>query len=330
MPKSQVDSVALIAAALAATLALTLLLGSFAWMGSIVGIILLLLLFGFDQEGYRTVLGSLGFSAVCGLCFAVASGAVLKLMGANGEVHLADERWASEWMPFVFVFGTAFLWAIDRSRMSARQPIADRLAAHPGAGQRGFISYAESAPAPPPPRPLVQTPAPPPSPSATSLFESQTPYQNPAPAPPPAYAAATAPEPIPQPRYSPPPPAPEPPPQPMYAPPPPVAEPAPLMSSARPQSMLTHTTTEPARPAPVPILPRGKETMIYINLMGEGLNLMRSVTAEHLGRDFYRITDTMPEGETWQFQPGQVVRCKKQNLSTGKAMVAYEEAPRAQ
>jgi hypothetical protein len=102
------------------------------------------------------------------------------------------------------------------------------------------------------------------------------------------------------------------------------------MSTAHPQSMLTSTTTGTARPAPAPIIPRGKETMIYINLLGEGLNVMRSVTAEHLGRDYYKITDTMPEGETWQFQPGQVVRCKKQTLSTGKALVAFEEARRAQ
>lgn len=69
--------------------------------------------------------------------------------------------------------------------------------------------------------------------------------------------------------------------------------------------------------------------MIYVTLMGEGLNVLRSVRAEYLGRDFYMITDEMPEGETWQFQPGQVVRCTKKKLSSGKAMVATEEAPRA-
>jgi hypothetical protein len=70
--------------------------------------------------------------------------------------------------------------------------------------------------------------------------------------------------------------------------------------------------------------------MIYVSLLGEGLNVMRTVRAEHLGRDYYQIIDTMPPEETWQFQPGQVVRCKKQNLSTGKALVAVEEAPRSQ
>jgi hypothetical protein len=73
----------------------------------------------------------------------------------------------------------------------------------------------------------------------------------------------------------------------------------------------------------------GKETTIYVTLVGEGLNVLRSVKAEHLGRDFYRILDETPEGETWQFECGQVVRCRKKNLSSGKALVAIEEAPRA-
>lgn len=69
--------------------------------------------------------------------------------------------------------------------------------------------------------------------------------------------------------------------------------------------------------------------MIYVSLVGEGLNVLRAVRAEHLGRDFYKIVEPMPDGETWQFGPGQVVRAKKKNLSSGKAMVATEEAPRS-
>jgi hypothetical protein len=102
----------------------------------------------------------------------------------------------------------------------------------------------------------------------------------------------------------------------------PVQEPV----SATPQPSVA---TAPS-PAPVPIpLPRGKETEIYVALVGEGLNLMRTVRAEHVGRDFYKIIEEMPDGETWEFTPGQVVRCKKRNLSTGKGLVAVEEAPRA-
>jgi hypothetical protein len=60
------------------------------------------------------------------------------------------------------------------------------------------------------------------------------------------------------------------------------------------------------------------------------MNVLRSVRAEHLGRDFYIIVDEMPADENWEFVPGQVVRCKKKSLSNGKGLVAYEEAPRAQ
>lgn len=95
------------------------------------------------------------------------------------------------------------------------------------------------------------------------------------------------------------------------------------------------STPAPA-PAPAPALvrapvppPPAKEIDIYVALVGEGLNLMRTVKAEHVGRDFYKIVEAMPEGETWEFRPGQVVRCKKRNLSTGKGLVAVEEAPRA-
>jgi hypothetical protein len=71
-----------------------------------------------------------------------------------------------------------------------------------------------------------------------------------------------------------------------------------------------------------------KEAMVYVGLVGEGLNVMRSVRAEHLGRNYYRIVESMPEGETWEYGPGQVVRCEKKRLSSGKALVAVEEAPR--
>jgi hypothetical protein len=89
-------------------------------------------------------------------------------------------------------------------------------------------------------------------------------------------------------------------------------------------------------PAPVPeVAPQGrvavrplKEAMVYVGLVGEGLNVMRSVRTEHLGRNYYRIVEPMPEGERWEYGPGQVVRCEKKRLSSGKALVAVEEAPR--
>jgi hypothetical protein len=126
--------------------------------------------------------------------------------------------------------------------------------------------------------------------------------------------------------------------QPVAPPPPPAPRPQapqppePVLVREEPQAPPPPAPAPPpaAQPAgPVPI-PRGKEANIYVNLTGEGLNLLRSVRAEHLGRDYYRILDTMPSDENWEYPPGAVVRCKKKNLSSGKALVAYEEAPRAQ
>jgi hypothetical protein len=107
------------------------------------------------------------------------------------------------------------------------------------------------------------------------------------------------------------------------APEPVVQEPPPVPVAADPRPNL------PPEPPPSAVkVPPGKETEIFVNLVGEGLNVLRRVRAEHLGRDFYRIIDTVPENENWQFQPGQVVRCRKTKLSSGKSLVAFEEAPR--
>ncbi len=110
-------------------------------------------------------------------------------------------------------------------------------------------------------------------------------------------------------------------------------QPAPSMPSAE-QMTPVAPAAEPQPPAPATApravsLPKGKETEIYVNLVGEGLAIMRTVRAQHMGKDFYLITEPMPEGEQWEFTTGQIVRCKKRNLSHGKGLVAVEEAPRA-
>ena len=102
------------------------------------------------------------------------------------------------------------------------------------------------------------------------------------------------------------------------------------VSAPPPAAPVLPTLTVPVSPPPAAIeAPAGKQTEIFVNLVGEGLNVLRRVRAEHMGRDFYRIVDEMPAGETWQFQAGQIVRCKKTKLSSGKGLVAFEEAPRA-
>jgi hypothetical protein len=117
----------------------------------------------------------------------------------------------------------------------------------------------------------------------------------------------------------------------------PVVEPAPAFTpSPAPQSASAEPVVSVAAPPPKPVeakppppVQKGTPATIYLNLVGTGIACLRSVKAEHLGRDFYRITEAIPQGEAWEFQTGQIVRCRKKTLSSGKAMVAYEEAPHA-
>ncbi len=270
MPKSHVDSAALLAAAIAGALAL-MLLRPFDWLSSIGGLTLLLILLAYDREGYRTVFQSLAFSAVCGFCLMLAASIVFRLLTGSPELQNGQGQVFDEWLPLTWAGATLILWVIDRARMGGRQETAPERVGRPVPAHRSFIP--EFAPPPP---------ASPSAPAPETAFPQTAPpapvYREPAPATMPVSPAAPSPTPV---------------------------------AAAAP----------PARP--------GKETMIYVTLVGEGLNVLRSVRAEHLGRDFYRIIDSMPEGETWEYRSGQVVRCKKKNLSSGKALVAIEEAPRA-
>jgi len=335
MPKSQVDSTGLLVAVVALAVTLTLLAGPFLWLGSICGLALVFVVLGFDRESYRTAFESLGFSAVVALSLTEACTVILRVLeGTFAQPAPIEGRIGSEWMPAIWLFFTLVFWPIDRARMSGRvpQPVTRTSTLAP-------VLFSPSVIAPPPapapveiPRPVVREPAaPPPAPPppaqavplqpavshpATSLRAT---FTQPTFADPAYEPVAAAP-------YVPPPP---PPPPPVFAPPsqPVQTQPPPPAYAPPPQAAPPIPAASPA-PQAVPV-PSGKETMIYVTLMGEGLNVLRAVRAEHLGRDYYKIVDQMPEGETWQYGPGQVVRCKKKNLSSGKAMVATEEAQRA-
>jgi hypothetical protein len=256
METSRIDPVALLVAVAALALAFAAAHGEFSYLTSIAGFALLLVLFAYDRQGYRSGWQSLAFAAVAGLSVALggAFAFVLYLHPARDVL----EKWlALTWVAATFVF-----CVVDRVRMGSRAPASFGLTA-------GSLM--------PPPVTI----------SATSVFAPPAPSSTPAPAPPSHAPAETTPA------------------------PPAVAE-------------------QPVAPPSAAIeVPPGKQIEIFVNLVGEGLNVLRRVHAEHLGRDFYRIIDEMPEGENWQFQPGQIVRCKKSKLSSGKALVAFEEAPRA-
>ena len=305
MQKSQINSATLAAATLAATVALISVGGSLAWLASLAGLVLILVLFAYDQEGYRSISQSVAFAAVCGFCGAVACGVLFQIMAANGEVHLANGQWSTKWMPITFAFATAVFWGIDRVRMNTRETEEMKRARRAVANPQGFIprtapvaATAFSNPvAATEPEPIATQPERPPA-APAFVAPAATAFSEP--------AASTFAEP------------------PGAA----VAAPSPALVSVPAGAAVA---TELPRPTAIPIIPRpGSETTIYVNLVGEGMNLLRSVQAEHVGRDFYRITEETPEGEQWEYQRGQVVRCKKKNLSSGKALVAVEEAPRAQ
>jgi hypothetical protein len=268
MMKCRIDAIALFAAMIAAGLGLMLLTGPLAWLGSIAGIILLLTIFAYDREGYRSGFQSLAFSSVCGFCVVLAAAAGLRywavqqLSGPNAQS--AAESFTVQWLPLTWGCATVIFWAIDRARMKSREAES---------GEYG--------------RKPVRRPG--------SMLDIGT-----------DTAAALRAEPEREERPS-------------------APEPAPTVASV-PQVAPTAVEQSPEQ-GRTPVRP-GKEVMVYVGLVGEGLNVMRSVRAEHMGRNYYRIIEPMPEGETWEYGPGQIVRCEKKRLSSGKALVAVEEAPR--
>ncbi len=67
---------------------------------------------------------------------------------------------------------------------------------------------------------------------------------------------------------------------------------------------------------------------IYVALLDEGTDCWRPVTAEHISADLFRIADTPPEDEQWEFQPGQIVRCREHEFEDSKGLVAFESISR--
>jgi hypothetical protein len=65
---------------------------------------------------------------------------------------------------------------------------------------------------------------------------------------------------------------------------------------------------------------------IYMQLLGEGVEVWRPVEAERRNDGLYVILSRPPdETETWMFPPGSVVRCEEKAFSgEGKGLVAVE------
>lgn len=64
--------------------------------------------------------------------------------------------------------------------------------------------------------------------------------------------------------------------------------------------------------------------IIYVELVGEGVDVWRPVEATIEAGGTFRLPDEAPEDETWRFPPGGLVRCELKRLSDGEALVASE------
>lgn len=68
------------------------------------------------------------------------------------------------------------------------------------------------------------------------------------------------------------------------------------------------------------------EAVVYVELLEEGVDAWRPVTATAEGNGTYRLPAEQPAGEVWAFAPGSRVRCERRPLSGGDALVAVAAA----
>jgi hypothetical protein len=59
----------------------------------------------------------------------------------------------------------------------------------------------------------------------------------------------------------------------------------------------------------------GHESIVYVRIVNEDVDVWRPVAAEHIGGDSYRLLDDTPEGEEWPFGKNDVVRCEHRRLT---------------
>jgi hypothetical protein len=56
---------------------------------------------------------------------------------------------------------------------------------------------------------------------------------------------------------------------------------------------------------------------IYVGLLEEGVTCWRPVAAEVLGSGLFRLVGAVPEGEIWEYQPGEIVNVREHVFSDG-------------
>jgi flavin-dependent dehydrogenase len=58
--------------------------------------------------------------------------------------------------------------------------------------------------------------------------------------------------------------------------------------------------------------------ILYVGLLEEGADCWRAVAAEDLGAGLYRLVGAVPEGEVWEYQPGEVVNAREMVFADGE------------
>lgn len=71
--------------------------------------------------------------------------------------------------------------------------------------------------------------------------------------------------------------------------------------------------------------------VVYVYLLDEGTDVWRPVQARKVADDCYQLVsvNSDPVDEQWEFNTGDVVRCKTRRLSGGDRLVAYELVQRS-
>jgi hypothetical protein len=71
----------------------------------------------------------------------------------------------------------------------------------------------------------------------------------------------------------------------------------------------------------------GQSCTVYVPLIGEGTEVWRQVPAVRVRPGTFRLGGPVPEGESWAFTPGELVRCAVRVFSDAEQrLAAFERA----
>jgi hypothetical protein len=69
--------------------------------------------------------------------------------------------------------------------------------------------------------------------------------------------------------------------------------------------------------------------VLYIALLEEAADCWRPVAAEDLGAGLYRLVGAVPDGEVWEYQPGEVVNARERTFADGERGLVATRVGRA-